>query len=344
MPSSDRAWRPVGLLLLAVGWGANHFVALLSVYRRELGLDASAPAILLGAYALGLVPGLLAAGALSDRVGRRAIVLPAALLALVASGVLALGAESFGALLAGRFCYGLAAGAVMTPGAVWVAELSAEGGPRRATIALSAGFGLGPLVTGLVAELSSAPTRAPYVVHIALLATALVLAWSSQAAPRATAARERAGGEAWRAFVRDVAWWAPAVFALPTISFTGLPTAMGVAVGPARLGTIAVLTLASGVLVQPVSRRWTPQAAARIGLALGLCAVGAGALVVSTHIPGLLYAVAPALGAAYGICMTAGLRRVEQIAPATARGTMTGVYYVLTYVGFAAPYVMARLF
>ena len=42
--------------------------------------------------------------------------------------------------------------------------------------------------------------------------------------------------------------------------------------------------------------------------------------------------------------MTAGLRRVEQIAPPAARGTMTGVYLVLTYVGFAAPYVMARLF
>lgn len=344
MPSTDRAWRPVGLLLLAVGWGANHFVALLSVYRQELGLDASAPAILLGAYALGLVPGLLAAGALSDRFGRRAIVVPAAMLALVASGVLALGAESFHALLAGRLLYGLAAGAVMTPGAVWVSELSAEGGPRRATIALSAGFGLGPLVTGLVAQLAPAPTRAPYLVHGGLLVTALVLAWSSQSPRRASAVRERVGGEAWRRFVRDVAWWAPAVFALPTISFTGLPAAMGVAVGPARLGTIAVVTLASGVLVQPVSRRWTPETAARIGLAIGVLAVGAGALVVSTHLPGLLYAVAPALGAAYGICMTAGLRRVEQIAPPAARGTMTGLYYVLTYVGFAAPYVMARLF
>lgn len=344
MQASDRAWRPVGLVLLAVGWGANHFVALLSVYRHELALDASAPAILLGAYALGLVPGLLAAGALSDRFGRRVVVMPAALLALGASGVLALGAESFGALLAGRLLYGLAAGAVMTPGAVWVSELSAEGGPRRATIALSAGFGLGPLVTGLVAQFSPAPTRAPYLVHIALLSTALVLAWSSQSVPRATAARERAGGEAWRLFLRDVAWWAPAVFALPTISFTGLPTAMGVAVGPALLGSIAVVTLASGVLVQPASRRWTPQAAARIGLLIGVAAVGLGAVVVSTHIPALLYAVAPALGAAYGICMTAGLRRVEQIAPATARGTMTGVYYVLTYVGFATPYLMARWF
>ena len=332
-------------MLLAVGWGANHFAALLPVYRKELALDASAPAILFGAYALGLVPGLLAAGAISDRLGRRAVVLPAAMLALVASCLLALGAESFTALLAGRVLYGLAAGAVMTAGAVWVSELSAEGGPRRATIALSAGFGLGPLVTGLVAELAPAPTRTPFLVHAVLLAGALALAWSAPS-PRSSssAAREAAGGEAWRRFVRDVAWWAPVVFALPTISFAGLPAAMGIGMTPARLGTIAVLTLAAGVLVQPPSRQWTPRAATWIGLGLGVVAIGAGAAVVASRMPALLYLVAPLLGAAYGICMTAGLRRVEQIAPPAARGTMTGAYLVLTYVGFAAPYVMARLF
>src|SRR5204862_6631209 len=107
--------------------------------------------------------------------------------------VLALGAESFAALLAGRVLYGLAAGAVMTGGAVWVSELSAEGGPRRATIALSAGFGLGPLVTGLIAELAPAPTRTPFIVHAVLLAGALVLAWPVPTRRSSSAAREAAG-------------------------------------------------------------------------------------------------------------------------------------------------------
>src|SRR5437868_5006034 len=60
-------WHRVGLLLFAVGWGANHFTSLLQVYREQLELDAAAPALLFGMYALGLVPGLLLGGPLSDR-------------------------------------------------------------------------------------------------------------------------------------------------------------------------------------------------------------------------------------------------------------------------------------
>jgi len=94
-------WRRVGLLLFAVGWGANHFVSLLSVYRQRLALDATAPAMLFAMYALGLVPGLLLAGPLSDRIGRRPVVLPAAIVALGASALLGASGSSFPLLLGG---------------------------------------------------------------------------------------------------------------------------------------------------------------------------------------------------------------------------------------------------
>lgn len=79
--------RRVELLLFMTGWGANHFSTLLVVYRKDLGLLPPALGILFGAYALGLVPGLVLAGRASDRRGRRAVVLPASLLAIAASAV-----------------------------------------------------------------------------------------------------------------------------------------------------------------------------------------------------------------------------------------------------------------
>ena len=98
----------VELLLFMTGWGANHFSTLLVVYRKNLGssmqalLDPRVPT------PQGLVPGLVLAGRASDHRGRRAVVLPASLLAILASAVLALGAHGFGVLLAGRLLYGLA--------------------------------------------------------------------------------------------------------------------------------------------------------------------------------------------------------------------------------------------
>src|ERR1700722_2693824 len=99
--------RRVEFLLFSAGWGANHFATLLVVYRRDLGFSSSALGLLFGAYAVGLVPGLVLAGRASDERGRRAVVLPASLLAIGASTVLAFGSHGFSVLLAGRLMFGV---------------------------------------------------------------------------------------------------------------------------------------------------------------------------------------------------------------------------------------------
>jgi MFS family permease len=350
--TTSPAWWRAGLLLFAVGWGANHFVPLLFVYRAALGLDAAQLAILLGTYALGLVPGLLLAGPLSDRVGRRAVAIPAAIGALVASAVLAASGASFAGLALGRFLYGLAAGAVMSPGSAWVLELStgAGTGPRRATIAMSMGFGTGPLVSGLLAELAPAPTITPYAVHLIVLATALVLVRPTPdvSTRRATGPllRLALGPGGWRRFAREVAPMAPFVFAFPTIAFAALPSMLAGAFAHAPIafaGIVAACVLATGVLIQPLTRRAAPVTTARIGLIVGALGIAIGVGAVIAQAPALILGCAPVLGAAYGTCMTSGLRSVERIAPGSARGGLAGVFLVLTYVGFATPLVLAQV-
>jgi predicted MFS family arabinose efflux permease len=344
-------------VLFAVGWGANHFAPLLPVYRRALDLDPAAPALLYGVYALGLLPGLLVAGPLSDRLGRRALVRPAAFAALVASALLGALGGSFFALLAGRFAYGLAAGAAMSPGAVWVSELSQDAGPgvgaRRATIALSAGFGLGPLFSGLLAQWAPWPTVTPYVAHTAALALAIL---GGTGAPETRPPRAIAGPllrlhftpTGGRRFLREVLPMAPFVFGFPTIAFAGLPSLLlfskGAAPLPAPLaltGLLSGVTLLTGVLAQPFTRRYTPEVTSRLGLLFGAAGLGVGALAAAANAPLLLVLAAPLLGAGYGVCMTSGLRLLEAVAPPETRGGLTGLYYVLTYLGFAAPWLLA---
>jgi len=351
-PVDARAWRRVGLLLCAIGWGANHFVPLLLVYRQRLALDASAPALLFGMYALGLVPGLLLAGPLSDRRGRRAVVLSSACVALGASAVLGAGGGSFATLLLGRLAYGLAAGGAMSAGAAWVVELSRDAGPgtgaRRATIALSAGFGLGPLVTGAIAQVAPAPTVLPFAIHVALLAAVLAIAWRAEdtggGAPPGRLLRIELDRAGWRSFVRGVAPMAPFVFGFPAIVLAALPAMLAGALGAAPMaytGVLAAMTLGAGVLVQPITRRFEPTTAARLGMVVGAAGIALGAVAVATQTAALLVVVAPVLGAAYGVAMTAGLQAVQRLARPDARGGITGLYYVLTYLGFALPYALA---
>ena len=351
------AWRRVALLLFAVGWGANHFASLLQVYRERLALDAAAPAILFAMYALGLVPGLLLAGPVSDRFGRRAVVLPSALVAFAASALLGAAGASFALLLGGRLLYGIGAGGVMSAGAAWLIELSDDNlsaGPRRATIALSAGFGLGPLLTGVLAQYAPAPTRLPFALHLAVLGGALLIVRRApdtgvNAGTGATAQQRRLirielDSGAWSSFLRGVVPMAPFVFGFPAIAFAALPSMLGGALGPAPLvytGALCALTLAAGVLAQPITRRFAPLVAARIGLWTGTVGLLLGALAVSARMPAALLIVAPLLGAAYGVCMTAGIQSVQRLARPEARGGVMGLFYLLTYVGFLAPYLLA---
>lgn len=346
-----RAWQRVGLLLFAVGWGANHFVPLLLVYRQRLGLDPTAPALLFGMYALGLVPGLLLAGPLSDRRGRRAVVLPSACLALAASVILGAGGDSFAALLFGRLLYGLGAGGAMSAGSTWLVEQSGDAagtGPRRATISLSAGFGLGPLASGLIAQYAPAPVVLPFAIHTVLLAAMLVVAWrapdTTRRAPPGRLLRIELDGAGWRSFVRGIVPMAPFVFGFPAIVLAALPTLLAGSLGAAPLaytGLIAVLTLGAGVIAQPITRRLDPGASSRLGLIAGGAGVALAAFAVAAQHAALLLVIAPILGAAYGVTMTGGLQAVQRLARPDARGGITGLYYVLTYLGFAIPYLIA---
>lgn len=114
--SSPRTWLPVAAVLLGTGWGSNQITPMLLVYRQTLGLGTGMLEGLFGVYALGLIPGLLIAGPLSDARGRRLVVIAAAALSLVASVALVAGAQSVGLLFVGRLLAGVSSGAAFGAG------------------------------------------------------------------------------------------------------------------------------------------------------------------------------------------------------------------------------------
>lgn len=351
----------VALLMFGVGWGANHFSALLLVYRDE-GHSAGAVAAMFGAYALGLVPALALAGPLSDRIGRKRVLWPAVALSALASLVLIAGASSGGLIFAGRILAGVATGAAMASGTPWVRQLSRGSGAGVAAVALSAGFGGGPLVSGMIAQWLPEPLILPYAGHLLLLALLAVLAFRVKEPPIASPAGGPRTAEAGRkphrllsiAFLLGVGLWAPWVFGSASISLATVPALPGVqevfhAAPVFTSGMIAGLTMLTGVAVQPVAlriNRASRTGATVTGLMLAASGLTGASLVVSPDQQlgwwGPLL-VSMLLGSAYGFLMVSGLVEIEHMAPPHRHGAFAAAYYALTYLGFAWPYLLTLL-
>jgi MFS family permease len=253
------AWVRVALVMFAVGWGANQFSPMLIVYRHALGLSAGEIAGLFAIYAATLIPGLLAGGPLSDRFGRRACVLPFAALSPVATLLLVLGPHSLPLIAAGRALAGLCSGMVIGPATAWIQDLS--GGDalsaRRAALALSAGFGLGPVVAAFLAQWVRDPLVVPYLPHLALGTAALAIGLTAPG-PRRGQARPGQAGRRWppaalrtREFWLSVALPAPFVFGTAALAIVVLPeevtSARSLSAGYAGLMTILAFGAGIGV-------------------------------------------------------------------------------------------------
>jgi MFS family permease len=340
--------------MFAVGWGANQFSPLLVAYRDELGMSTQTRAFLFGVYAAGLIPSLLLGGGASDRWGRRAVVVPVVALSPVASLVLIAGHESVAILTVARLLAGFCSGVCFSAASAWVAELSVDdpegAGARRAAIALSAGFGLGPMLAGLIGEVTPYPLTVPYVPHVVLGVVAAVLLLPVKDVATVAPTRRRPllsvpSVTRTRRFLTLVAPVAPWVFGCAAISIAFLPGEIG---GPtpgavAFAGVLTGVTLGTGVFVQPLARRLDdrrPLLAGQVGLLASMGASGLGVLALSQDHRWLLLVAAPVFGAGYGCCLVSGLRETERLSPPDQRGATVAIFYALTYLGFAAPYLL----
>lgn len=348
-----RDWIRVALGMFAVAFGANLFAPLLPAYRITDALNQSQVTFLFAIYVAGLIPALLICGPLSDRLGRRAIIRPALITSAVGSAVLLTGVWfHFPSLLVGRLIIGISMGMVMAAGASWIKEIAPVApqiSARRATVALSAGFSLGPLASGLVAEFTPRPDVIPYLVHLALLLSITPLTWNASGGLPAAGhsdSPQRFFSSATLSprFLWAVAAWAPWVFGAACTSFVVLPTIAESHYPIAFAGLIACITMGTGVLVQPLVTRISSSSfipPAIFGLGLTTVGMLLSLIVVLTQNVWSVFPAALALGAAYGVMMVSGLREVQIIAPPAELGAATAIYYSLTYVGFFAPFVIS---
>lgn len=340
------------VLLFTTGWAANHFTAMLPVLAHGEGLGRAALDGAFGIYAVGLLPGLLGGGSLSDRVGRRPLLLSGAALAGLGNLALLCWHDQTG-IFVGRLIVGAGVGVAMSAGTAWSADIGGGSGSVLAGVSLSAGFLCGPVISALLAEFSGEPIRVPFAVTAVLSAAAVVVGVILTRTPVATRRTAPAadvtsvvddGRGPWAALsaALPLAVW---VFACGTMAMVTMVERMQYRFsGPLLPGVAAAITLTSGIAIQLAARRWTWGAWSGAAGALA-AATGFGLIAIAGPTPPLaiFVVVAVVLGVGYGLCLRQGLVDVETLSPPQLRGTLTGVFYAVTYLGFGLPVLLVAI-
>lgn len=267
------------------------------LYQAEWQLPPSALSYIFTAYMAGLLVAFLCFGSLSDSLGRLLVVLAA--LAGIAAGLL-LSALAAGVvtLVVARACIGLANGALTMAAAMALTEAHPRRDRRMAAVttsaAITAGFGLGPVVGGGLAQIGLVPLRLPYLVLFGLMMANMVLVLRSRTqlrgphgARRPLSIRPRMAmpGRAGRPpfFLAALAGFsasaAVCLFAslVPSLLQDSLPWR-----GPLVIGSAFLLLAGASATTQIALRRTPPF----IGLALGMCALLLGLLCLAVGVRG----------------------------------------------------------
>jgi uncharacterized protein YfiM (DUF2279 family) len=152
-----------------------------------------------------------------------------------------------------------------------------------------------------------------------------------------------------RRFLGVVVPMAPWVFSAAGLAYAVTPALVEDRVGSYRIAfatLLTVVTLGSGAGIQPLTGRIAALTRGRqllVGLALALAGTALCAIEAVVLSPVLAIVVGALLGLSYGVCLVSGLVEVQRIAGPHDLAGLTGIYYSLTYVGFALPVVLAAL-
>lgn len=166
-------------LVTAVFILSNSPTPLYVQWQNQLGFSTATLTVIFAFYIAGLLATLLIAGQLSDRFGRRPVLLPGLTCALIAC-ILFASAESVLMLVIARLLSGIAVGVMVSAGMAAIGDFADSARRRQAalfaSISMVLGAGLGPLLAGSVAQLTEHPIYPVFISEFILLASALFIA------------------------------------------------------------------------------------------------------------------------------------------------------------------------
>jgi MFS family permease len=329
------------------------------IYGRQDHFSGLMSTLIYAVYAVGVIASLFFLGHVSDWVGRRRVLIPAVGVSIVA-GLVFIFWTSIPALLVARILSGVAVGMVTSTATAHLGELHAQHRPqhpprRSQLVAVAAnlgGIGLGPLISGLLAQFAPRPLLVPYLVFEGLLLLGvLALSLSPETAaipaepvtyrPQRLAVPPEARGR----------FAAAATGGLVTFAVFGVFNSLAPAFlagtlhdsSHALAGAVAFAVFAAAAIAQIVLMRLDVRATLTVGIVL--LPVGLGVLSGATWVGSLPLFVAGGViaGAGAGLSFKGALTTAVGIAPPGARAEVLAGYFLASYIGLSVPIVILGL-
>ncbi|MFP1867940.1 MFS transporter [Lonsdalea quercina] len=311
-------------------------------WQQQLGFSSGMLTVIFALYIAGLLGTLLVAGQLSDRYGRKLVLIPGLLAALVACLLFA-SASSIVMLAIGRLLTGIAVGVIVSAGMAAVVDVGRAEHKRlaalMASVAMVLGAGLGPLLAGGLAQTLAQPVLPIFGVEMLVLLCALgIVGWLPLRRPVASGpARIRLPTvpEANRRQVAcGIATFGPGITATSFVLSLG-PSLLSLLLderSPLLAGGMACAMFLTATGVQFAVRRWPiPRIFAASAAATVLSMVG---LALAIHASLMLALVASALlaGAGQGLGQLGGLTLIGLHVPDNHRAQANAVLNIGGYI------------
>jgi MFS family permease len=350
--------RAISFWLLALLAGSLLFAAsapspLYSIYQQLWHFAPITITAIYATYAASGLAGLLTAGRLSDRVGRRPVVVIALLIQL--AGMLTfIAADGELMLYLARLLQGLGTGVGIAAISAWLVDLQPADSPRRggfvASLAIPGGLAVGAIASGILVDYGPDRLHLVYwllsVFYVAALLTLALLPDLVERRPGALASLRPEIGvppAARRLFAAStpslVAIWALAGLYLslgPSLAIALTQSDSHVAGGLVILALLGTATVTS-ILVQGADARRV----VIVGSVLVIAGVGLTVVAVGIGSVAGLYAGSFLAGLGLGPAFSAIVRSLTPLAAPDGRAALLAAIYVVVYAAFSVPAVIA---
>ncbi|WP_382309324.1 MFS transporter [Herbiconiux sp. UC225_62] len=325
---------------------------LYALYQQRDGFPTAVVTVVFAAYSIGVMLALYLAGHLSDRVGRRPVILSAVVIEVLAAVLFLVWSAPVGLVLA-RFVAGLGIGMLTATATAHLADLRRIARPDAgigfaatiAGVANMGGLALGPLIGGVFAEWLPMPLVAPY---LAFLAAFVAIGFAYAFVPETVdSSREHAPYRPQRVRVpRESrgAYWAAGIGGFVAFAITGLfgsvaPTFLAQILQQSDrfvAGLVAFSVFGAAALAQVVFSRWSTRGQLVLGvtaMVAGLLALGAADLSGSAV---LFVGGGVVAGAGVGLVFRGALATAGALAGDGNRSEITAGIFLLSFAGMTA--------